>query len=216
MADNEESETNDKSAKRKRRSKSRISPSLGGTPFTGQPAYTMLDFNVVFFTTEEYQIFERDLLAVCVAYELVVEQIERVMGIWEGELEPAVAVQLHGKEEDIVAVAIRLGAKYKQYGMLIVIPDQRAAQYSYTIIGISEEDAEDAILAMQHYGVQGGRYAAGRLEIADVDGSWATSILKLAAALRKPLTKVRARVRLLSGDAPGKAEGKDYEWTSER
>ncbi len=185
-------------------------------PFTGPPAYTVVEFNAAFFTTEQYKAFERDLLAECNARGIEVEQLEQVLGIWEGELEPALAAQLRGGEEDIVAVAKQLGAKYKQYGMLIVIPDQRATQCSYTITDITQEEAEDAILAMQQYGVQGGRYVDGRLEIADVDGAWATSILKLAAALGKPLAKVRARIRLLSGDAPGKAEGKDYEWTAER
>jgi hypothetical protein len=212
MADGDQA----KGGRRRRKNKGQVAASLGGTTFTGQPARTVVEFNATYFQSSEYQSFEADLRRECQARGITVQDIEQVMGIWQGELEPAVVVQLRGDEENIVAIAVQLGAKYKQYAMLIVIPDRQAMQYSYTIKDITQEEAEDAILAMQHYGVQGGRYVDGRLEIADVDGSLATSILKLADALRKPLTKVRARVRLLSGDAPGKAEGKDYEWTSER
>ncbi len=196
--------------------KSRVTASLGGTSYNAEPAYTVAQFNTAYFQSGEYQGFERDIAAGCEARGVQVEQMARVMGIWEGQLEPAIAATLHGVEKDILDVARQLGARYKQYGMLIVVPDPTARQYSYTIKDIAPAEVTDCIAAMKAFGVDGGRYVNGRIEVADKDNIWRVGVEAVAQELGKPLERIRARITLLEGDEPGKAEGKDYKWVGPR
>lgn len=200
----------------------RIRASVGGTSYTKAPAHSLIGFNAAYFTSAEFQQFQADIRAWAAALGIEVVSFQRAMGVWQNdpaspvELEPSASVEVIGSEADIVALAKQIGSNYKQHAMLIVAPDPNARQFLYNITDIGQGEVGRAIAAMEILEVNGGRYVDGRMEIADSEGRWRERITALAARLGKRLERTRAKIILLEGGEPGKAEDKDYVWKGPR
>jgi hypothetical protein len=199
-----------------------IRANLGGTSYTKAPAHSLIKFNAAYFRSDEFAQFQADIRTWAEAHNVKVVSFQRAMGLWQNdaanpiELEPSASVEVAGREADIIALAKQIGSSYKQYGMLVIIPDAKAHQVVYSIADIGQDEIGRAIAAMEMLEVNGGRYVDGRVEIADAHGRWQSRIPALAARLGKSLGRTRAKIILLEGDEPGKAEGKDYEWSNPR
>lgn len=199
-----------------------IHANLGGTAYTEAPAYSLIEFNVAYFHSGEFQQFQADIQAEAAQRGVRVVAFHEAMGIWQNdpasavELEPSASVELVGHEDDVVALAKAIGSRYKQFAMLLIIPDPNAHQSLYSIEAITQDEIGAAIATMRTLEVNGGRYVNENLEIADKNNRWRDSVIALARRLHKPVTQIRAKIILLEGDEPGKAEGKDYEWIGPR
>jgi len=177
--------------------------SLGITPFRGRTAARLAELTF-YYDTSRYKGFERDLRRTAHRLGIEVIAISRAAGIWHGQLEPAAAVQLVGDEAACHELGALLGAKYHQDAVMIFTPTADGDDFYYTIGGIAAEDADAAITTLVEYGIEGGRYVDGNLEIGDADGSLARTAIALSQTLDRQLITTTGRLRFLQ-------KGLDYE-----
>lgn len=199
----------------------RLRANIGATSYTKPPATELNQFDANYFESEEFQGFRAYIEAGGEeSRDVQTRSFTPAMGVWQNdaespvEYEPSASIWIEGSEEDVTQLAKEAGGKYKQRGMMIVIPDAHGPQRLYTI-DIKDEELVEAIATMRAFDINGGRYVEGRLEIADATGDWQLGIAHTARRLGKPLTAQRARITFLSGGLPEEGEV-DYYWTGPR
>lgn len=153
---------------------------VGVTPFRGK-AFKSLSDTRIYYVSPRYRGFEKDLYKEALARGLRIASIDRVTGIWKGQLEPAVSVWIQGDQEAVQEFATSLGSKYNQDAVLLFTPNQNADAVLYVLNGIQDGDA--AITEMLKYGIPFGRLSGDTLEIVDADGSYEVRVLALAGKL---------------------------------
>lgn len=199
-----------------------VRANVGGTSYIASPAHSLIEFNAGYFSGQEFAHYQADVYTLAEKHSVEVISFQSAIGIWQEqsnlpvELEPSASIELIGREDGVVALAKELGSRYKQYAMLVIVPDEQARQTVYTIHNLQPSEIRSALTAMEVLHITAGRFIGERLEIADQDSTLRGRIVALATVLGRGFGEVSARIRLLEGDEPGKAQGKDYEWIGPR
>lgn len=174
---------------------------LGITPYRPQPEgpddprYQRLGDLAGYYETERYREFEARLHREAGAAGLRVAEVRRVVGVWEGEFEPAVSVDLAGDPDEARGLALRLKEQYTQEGVMEFEPDEESEGLLYLLRGV--EDRERAAQLMREYGFPGGRFEGDRLEIADRGGGMTEAVARLAVDLGTDLDARAGRISFL-------------------
>ncbi len=159
------------------------------------PRYTHIEEIGSYYETERYREFESRLRRESKAAGLRVAAIERVVGVWLGDFEPAVSVDLEGDPETARALALRLKSEYTQEGVMEFRSDPDGPDMVYLLEGVS--DYEEVAKLMGEYGLPGGRIAGKTLEIADQGGKDAEKVVLLADAIGVSIDSRQGTVQFL-------------------
>jgi len=135
---------------------------------------------------------------------LSIENERPVVGMWQGNLEPAMSVDVVGPPAQVERLAKLLGRRYNQESVMLFQPDPKGRGNLYGIADVSLEEADMVFGEMLRQGLPGGRYVDGRIEIVDVAGESGSSLRALADLLGKKVRTTAGHTRFLS-----KGEG-DY------
>jgi hypothetical protein len=185
----------------------RIRVNLGITPYRGKPA-SEPEETQAYYNSTRYQGWLTDLRMTAKEYNVKIEDVVKVTGVWQGSLEPSASVWLNGDSESVQKMAKAMGSEYNQEGvMLFSQAEDDGVGALYTMPGIT--DRKKAIEAMQQSGVDGARLVESRdgtyaLEVADFDGSMHDKVVGLSKRVGTETFYTPGKASLLFG-------GQDYE-----
>ena len=180
---------------------------VGITPYQPEPEgpddprYGNLEELEGYYEEQRYKDFERDLRQKADSLGLRVVEVRRVAGVWEGEFEPAVSVEIEGDVGRTEELSRTLGSQYQQYGVVQFAADENGPDALWRLDGVS--DRERAGTAMQELGFPGGRFDGDRLEILDFGRDGEAAVFELSRRLGATLGYLTGNARLLE-------KGEDY------
>lgn len=180
---------------------------MGITPYQtppegpDDPRYGQLEHLEGYYEEERYKEFERDLRGEAQARGMRVAEVRRVAGVWEGEFEPAVSVELEGDVERAPELGKVLGSRYRQYGVVQFEYDENGRDALYSFDGVDDRTA--AWRAMSKLGFLGGRFDGERLEIVDFGRGQEEAAIDLAV-------RIGASLRATFGAGTLLEKGGDY------
>lgn len=148
-----------------------------------------------------YQQFKSFVAKEAKQRNLRVQSSDEAAGVYEGTVEPSLAIRVRDGDTDMDDFANSLGERYKQESILDFQLAEDGDDAYYTLHGIG--DSQKALDAMDKHGIEGGSIIGDRLETADFGGSAEGAIMALAKELGATPTFVR-------GTATFHEKGKDY------
>ena len=175
---------------------------MGVTPYRGSPKKP--DAKEHYYNTTRYKGFENFVRSEAKRQGVIIEEIERVTGVWEGSTEPATSMWLAGTDIGIVSLADIVGDRYNQDSILLFEPDDNASDFIYRL-DIPASIHRDRILeALDLFGIVGARLGtSNQLETVDPDGTTVTQVIALAQFLHASISYSRGRVVF-------RKKGRDY------
>ena len=184
-----------------------VTVNLGITPYRGKAAAEPEDVQG-YYESSRYKGWLTDLRMATKQNNVAIEDVVKVTGVWQGEVEPSASVWLRGEYSDVIATAGAMGGEYNQEGVMLFSGDQDDGVGAlYTMPGI--RDRKKALEAMQQSGVDGARLVQDRsggyvLEVADFDGSMHDKVVALSKRIGTETFYTPGKASLLFG-------GQDYE-----
>ncbi len=172
---------------------------LGATPHRG-PSKSEAEI-AAYYGTARYAEFERAVRDAAAARDLELESVERVVGMWKGDLEPAASVWLRGDRDAATAMAGELCARYEQEAVLVFTRDEAGDDLLLILPGV--RDPSHAKELLSRLGVDGGRFVDGALEIADETGAMIDAVQALARELGHEAEYAWGSITWVRGDREG-------------
>lgn len=168
---------------------------LGITPYRGEGGIADEEIER-YYGSREYRDFEDRVRAEAADRELEVTSLEKVAGIWEGEVEPAASVWLRGDARGATALGAAIGRQFDQDAVFQFTVDANGDDVLCILPGV--RDLAHARELLQRLGVPGGRYVDGTLEIGDEEGAMIEAIAALAAEMGVTPEYAWGRITLLT------------------
>ncbi|PZR96090.1 MAG: hypothetical protein DLM69_11110 [Candidatus Chloroheliales bacterium] len=185
----------------------KVTINIGATSYllgNRQPTRTLGAVNPEYFSEGEGADFVAFIHEQSITLGLSIESEQPVVGMWQGNLEPALSVDVVGLPTQVERLARLLGRRYNQESVMLFQPDPKGRGNLYSITDVSADEADLVFGEMLRQGLPGGRYMAGRIEIVDVAGESGSNVRALADLLGKEVRTIAGHTRFLS-----KGEG-DY------
>lgn len=149
-----------------------------------------------YYDTPRYHEFATSIQYEAAGLGVQVLSVTHVTGIWLGEVEPADSVEVEGQKPAVYSLAEQLRLTYSQDAVMVITPDPDAEGRVYTLADIP--DVEFAIVLLHSFGIDGGRFVEGRLEIADSTGTMAGRLQLLAETFNLKLGVIAASIEFVS------------------
>lgn len=178
-----------------------VTTNIGATAYRlgdREPTRALLAVNLAYFSAGEGAEFVSFLHTEAAALGLILESEAQVVGMWQGDLEPAISVDVTGLPPQIEKLAKSLGKRYNQESVMLFQRDPAASGNLYAIQDVHHEEADLAFREMLRQGLSGGRYVNGRIEVVDIAGELGANVTILAGLLGKTLVATAGYTRFLS------------------
>lgn len=176
-----------------------VRANVGVTPFQVKAG----DRPEGFMESEKWVRFQEDMRKAADRYGVTIHQAAPVQGLWEGETEPALAVEVEDGETGVRAWAAKLGRDYEQDGVLLFREDEEGDAAAALFPGV---DPEAFVRAMQQVGLPGGRITDDGVEVMGAGEEFADQLERLAEATGSSYS---ARLGRMDWDLLGGGEAYD-------
>ena len=164
----------------------RFTGRIGATPFRPE------DIAEGFFDSPKAKAFEKRLPELAQQHGVILDKVERVMGYWEGDLEPSWAIEAHDGEIGVYNLSKQIQNEENQDAVLNFDYDAKDGD---DIMYVLRGDV-DWVNALKDAGVQGATIHKDRVEIIG-DDAMADQIEKLRDATKSDVTAVRGWFHLV-------------------
>jgi len=163
-----------------------------------QPARELGAVNPGYFDAGEGADFIGFLHTEAATLGLYIENEQRVVGMWQGELEPAMSVDVAGAAVQVESLAKSLGRRYNQESVMLFRPDPHGRGNLYILNDVRPEEADLVFDEMLRQGLSGGRYVNERIEVVDKAGELRDNVEALGVLLGKQVDRISGHTRFLS------------------
>lgn len=178
-----------------------ITANIGATAYLlgdQQPTRELEAVSTDYFAAGEGADFVSFLHTEAVTLGLSIENEERVVGMWQGDLEPAMSVDVAGAPIQVENLAKSLGRRYNQESVMLFRPDPHGRGNLYIVNDIRPEEADLVFEEMLRQRLVGGRYINGRIEVVDVSGELRDNVETLGVLLGKQVDRTSGYTQFLS------------------